>query len=272
MIKNCIIIECKGGSTMIKEEIEQLTKQQSTKDISYVIEHEGEVIRHQENKVHRSASVIKIPLCLAALKKAHEAGRDDLLLIKKKVGGSGVLYSLNDVELLPVRDTVVLAMIVSDNTASNMLMDYVGFETLAAWFKEWGISDSALGRHFMDMSGDTSKMSNFATAEDMMTALNLVYEENEFIPEAVRMDMQKHMRDSQFNDRVGGALNDGGNEDHITVSNKTGTINNLEHDIGVLQSKEKTVKFSVLTSDWNSNLEARYFLNDLGKILLKYFE
>ena len=115
-------------------------------------------------------------------------------------------------------------------------------------------------------------MYNVATAKDMMTALKLVYEENEFIPEEVRKDMQKHMRDSQFNDRIGGALNDGGDEGHITVSNKTGTINNLEHDIGVFQSKDKTVKFSVLSSDWTSNLEARHFLNDLGKILLKYFE
>lgn len=257
---------------MIEEVIEQLVSQQSTKNISYVIEHEDEVIQYQENKIYRSASVIKIPLCLAALKKAHEAGRNDLMLVKDKVDGSGVLYSLNDVEVLPVRDVVVLAMIVSDNTASNMLMDYVGFDKLAEWFKEWDINDSALERHFMDMSGDTSKMYNIATAKDMMTALNLVYEENDFIPQEVREDMQKHMRDSQFNDRVGGALNDGGDEDHITVSNKTGTINNLEHDIGVFQSKNKTVKFSVLSSEWNSNLEARHFLNDFGKVLLTYFE
>ena len=257
---------------MIKEVIEQLVNQQSTKNISYVIEHEDEVIQHQENKIYRSASVIKIPLCLAALKKTHEAGRNDLLLVKDKVDGSGVLYSLNDVEVLPVKDVVVLAMIVSDNTASNMLMDYVGFDTLAQSFKEWDINDSTLKRHFMDMSGDTSKMYNVATARDMMTALKLVYVENEFIPEEVRIDMQKHMKDSQFNDRVGGALNDGGDEDEITVSNKTGTINNLEHDIGVFQSKDKAVKFSVLSSEWNSNLEARHFLNDLGKILLKYFQ
>ncbi|MCD2137523.1 serine hydrolase [Salinicoccus halitifaciens] len=257
---------------MMKEEIDMLVRQQSTKNISYVIEHEGEVIRHRENKVHRSASVIKIPLCLAALKKAHDVDRDDLLLVKKKVGGSGVLHALNDVEVIPLKDTVVLAMIVSDNTASNMLMDYVGFKNLEKSFREWGINDSVLGRHFMDTSGDASKISNTATAEDMMTALHLIYEENKFIPEPVRQDMQKHMRNSQFNDRVGGALNDGGDEDHITVSNKTGTLDNLEHDIGVLQSKDKTVKFSVLSSDWNSNLEARYFLNDLGKTLIKYFQ
>lgn len=256
---------------MMKEEIDLLVRQQSTQNISYVIGHEREVIHHRENKIHPSASVIKIPLCLAALKKAHEAGRNDLLLVKEKVGGSGVLHALSDVEVIPVKDTVVLAMIVSDNTASNMLMDYVGFKTLEQWFMEWGIKDSVLGRYFMDTSGNAPKISNIATAEDMMTALNLIYEENKFIPEPVRQDMQKHMRNSQFNDRVGGALNDGGDEDHITVSNKTGTLDNLEHDIGVLQSKDKTVKFSVLSADWNSNLEARYFLNDLGKILLKHF-
>src|SRR5690625_366530 len=132
----------KGGVIMIKEEIDRLVRQQSTKNISYVIEYEGEVIRHRENEIHRSASVIKIPLCLAALKKAHEAGRNDLLLVKEKVGGSGVLHALADVEVIPVKDVVVLAMIVSDNTASNMLMDYVGFGQLDEWFRAWGIRNS----------------------------------------------------------------------------------------------------------------------------------
>src|SRR5699024_12729334 len=114
----------------------------------------------------------------------------------------------------------------------------------------------------MDMSGDTSKMYNVATAKDMMTALNLVYEENEFIPEEVRKDMQKHMRDSQFNDRIGGVLNDGGDEEPITVADTTGTVNNLEHVIGVFPTKDKKVKFSVLSSEWNRNLGVRLFLND----------
>src|SRR5699024_11629907 len=113
---------------MIKEVIEQLVNQQSTKNISYVIEHEDEVIQHQENKIYRSASVIKIPLYLAALKKAHEAGRNDLILVQDKVDGLGVLYSLNDVGGLPVKDVVVLAMIVSDNTAANMLLECVAFD------------------------------------------------------------------------------------------------------------------------------------------------
>src|SRR5699024_5355150 len=119
---------------MIKEVIEQLVSQQSTKNISYVIEHEDEVIQHQENKIYRSASVIKIPLCLAALKKAHEAGRNDLILVQDKVDGSGVLYSLYDVEVLIVMVVVVLAMIVSCSTVSNMLLDYVGIDQLAESF------------------------------------------------------------------------------------------------------------------------------------------
>src|SRR5699024_8189991 len=115
---------------MIKEVIEQLVNQQSTKNISYVIEHEDEVIQHQENKIYRSASVIKIPLCLAALKKEHEAGRNDLILVPFMIDGFSVLYSLNELLVLSVKVIVVLSIIELDSTASSMMMDFAGFPQL----------------------------------------------------------------------------------------------------------------------------------------------
>lgn len=255
----------------MKDKIRELVERQSTDDISYVLEVEGEEIKHQEDKVFRSASIVKLPLCIAALNKVEATQSNPFVKVKDKVSGSGVLRSLNNIEQVTIKDLVVLALIVSDNTASNLLMDYVGFNRLAELFEKWDLKNTAIKRHFMDTSGDMSQMYNVTTAEDMMKTINMIYVGSSHISSGVRKEMKQHLRNQQFNDRVGGALDDGGDEDDIKVSNKTGTLIKLEHDVGVLQSEStgRTAKFSVLSTNWQSNLEANYFMNGLGEVLIE---
>jgi beta-lactamase class A len=90
----------------------------------------GERIDWQPDLVLPTASVIKVPVLLALLRQADE-GRVDLgtrltLKAAERVGGSGVL-KLFDGGLQPtVRDVATLMIAVSDNTATNMIIDLVG--------------------------------------------------------------------------------------------------------------------------------------------------
>jgi len=79
-----------------------------------------------------AASTIKLGI-LVALHRAVDAGRlglNDRIAIKAgvKVQGSGVLTWLHHGLRLPVRDLAYLMIAISDNTASNVLMDLVGRE------------------------------------------------------------------------------------------------------------------------------------------------
>jgi beta-lactamase class A len=90
----------------------------------------GERIEWQPDLLLPTASVIKEPILIALL-RAVEAGSVDLadrvtLEASERVGGSGVL-KLFDGGLQPtVRDVATLMIAVSDNTATNMVLDLIG--------------------------------------------------------------------------------------------------------------------------------------------------
>src|SRR5438552_1427830 len=77
----------------------------------------------------RTASTIKVAVMIEAFTRVSE-GRakwtDGLVLTKAaRSGGSGVLPELGDGLRLTLRDCVNLMMVVSDNTATNMVLDYL---------------------------------------------------------------------------------------------------------------------------------------------------
>jgi len=95
-----------------------------------------------------AASTIKIPL-LALLLKDFEDGRLDPAKPEPmragcRVGGSGVLNSLSDGFMLTLYDYAVLMMIVSDNAATNQVIDAVGVDRANAFFAENGWNDTHL--------------------------------------------------------------------------------------------------------------------------------
>ena len=84
----------------------------------------------------RTASTIKLPI-LCALESLVAAGKvkwDERIILKPedKVSGSGVLASLEDHTELSVRNLAILMIILSDNTATNLILDRIGADPAGA--------------------------------------------------------------------------------------------------------------------------------------------
>ena len=102
----------------------------------------GEKLTIDADNLYNSASTIKIPL-LALLLKDFADGRLDPYKPEpiwegNRVGGSGVLNTLSDHYLLPLYDYAVFMMIVSDNSATNQIIEAVGIDRANAFFAENG--------------------------------------------------------------------------------------------------------------------------------------
>lgn len=86
---------------------------------------------HDAARVTRSASTIKVPILLAALRQV-EAGRLDLrehvtiAPFEQRVGGSGALSLLPSVTSLPLLEALRLMIALSDNDATNAVLDHAG--------------------------------------------------------------------------------------------------------------------------------------------------
>ncbi len=100
-----------------------------------------------------TASTIKLAILYEMFKQADE-GRlslDEPILLDRAqvVGGSGVLQHLTR-PTLSLRDHAALMIIVSDNSATNILIDAVGTSAINDRMKALGLADLQLRRKMMD--------------------------------------------------------------------------------------------------------------------------
>lgn len=109
----------------------------------------GESFAVNEHWVFPQGSAIKIPILLEVYQQAH-AGKfklTDLRWLNKtdQVGGSGVLFELGDhTSQLSIRDLGILMIVLSDNTATNMLIDLVGMENVNKTLAGLGLQQTRL--------------------------------------------------------------------------------------------------------------------------------
>ena len=104
----------------------------------------GRHIGYREGEPFPTASVIKLPL-LVTLYEDAIAGRIDLAeratyRSETKVAGSGVLQYLDDGLNPTLRDLSILMMVVSDNTATDLLFDRVGKGRIEETMDRLGLS------------------------------------------------------------------------------------------------------------------------------------
>lgn len=93
-----------------------------------------ELVSYRGDEPVATASVIKLPVLLhlaIAVEEGQLAWDDQLTLTDQvKVPGSGVLKELSAGLRLSLRDLGVLMIVLSDNTATNMLLDLVGIAAI----------------------------------------------------------------------------------------------------------------------------------------------
>lgn len=98
----------------------------------------------------QTASTIKVAIMIEAFARVAEQKAkwtDELVLTKeKKVGGSGILPEFADGLRLTLRDAVTLMMVLSDNTATNLVIDTFGADAVNARMDSIGLKDTRLMR------------------------------------------------------------------------------------------------------------------------------
>jgi beta-lactamase class A len=120
----------------VTEKLEQLERElQGTLGVCAIpLSSEGEPLRYREDERFPAASTIKVFILQALLEQA-EAGTlslaDELVLsADEQVTGSGVLKELPPGRRYTLKDLAALMTIISDNTATNVLIERLGVGTV----------------------------------------------------------------------------------------------------------------------------------------------
>ena len=184
-----------------------------------------------------AASVIKLPIMVEFFRQAECGMLDETetyrLREADKMEGSGVLFSLREGCTFSLHDLMVLMVIVSDNTATNILIDKLGMENVNRTLAGLGLSRTRLRRKLFDEATSRAGIQNTITAGDMGRLLTLLYE-GKAVSEAASWRMLKILADQQFNGKIPFFLD-------LCVSHKTGEDEGISHDVGIVWREEPLV-------------------------------
>lgn len=127
----------------------------------------------REDELFPSASVIKVPLVMTLYADAARGlvDLDERVPVGDRVDGSGVLRHMRDIDRLSLRDLAMLAIIVSDNTATNRLIERIGVDRVGERLREWGCPKSRLSRKMYDFEAARRGNENVMTARETVSLL-----------------------------------------------------------------------------------------------------
>lgn len=133
-----------------------------------------------EDEVFAQASSIKITV-LADLYLQVQQGKlklTDLYMVQSSdlVPDSDIMNGLTPgVTRLTLRDLATMMVAVSDNSATNVLIDRVGMQNVNAMLDSLGLTHTRLRRKMMDLEAAKQGRENVSTPREMMTLLDAIY-------------------------------------------------------------------------------------------------
>ncbi len=228
----------------------------------------GEHFDINENLVFPQGSAIKIPILMEVYKQAAEGKvkLTDLLSVAKQhqVGGSGVLKELGDgTSRLSIGDLAVLMILVSDNTATNMLIDLVGTENINQTMTSLGLSQTKIQRAMMDTAARGRGDENLSTPAEAARIMETLYQ-GEFIDRVACDDMLAILKKPKR-----GGINAGLPVD-VPVAFKPGGIPGVSTEWAIVYLKERPYVVVVM-ENYELNDEATEAMKEISRTLYDYF-
>jgi beta-lactamase class A len=135
----------------------------------------GAEIFYNADLVFPTASMVKLGILLELFRQreANQLSLDEQLTVRKsdKTAGSGLIENMGNEVTLSLHDLAVLMNAISDNTATNVLIDRLGIVNINRAMQEAGMTNTTLFRKIVFTGNRKLKYPNFATGtpRDFMT-------------------------------------------------------------------------------------------------------
>jgi beta-lactamase class A len=243
----------------------------------------GAAIGIREAEPVRTASTIKLPIMLAVFDGVArgQAKWDEPLTLtdQEKVSGSGVLGAeFSSGDRLPLRDVLHLMIVLSDNTAANMILERFTADAVNAYLDKLGIKTTRSMRKIMG-SGPAAGFSaagklpenrkyglGVSTPHDMVTILERLDRGEIVSPDASR-EMLAILKRNQDNTGIARHLMD------VPVAHKTGALDALRSDVGIVYARTGKIAMAITIDgmakpDWSPDNPGSLLIADLAKMLV----
>ncbi len=220
-----------------------------------------------------AASTIKVPILYEVFRQAGE-GRfrladTSILRDEDIVGGSGILKDLTPGLALTVRDLAKLMIVVSDNTATNMLIDLVGLDAVNASCARLGLSGTRL-ENKVQRAPEGATAINRSTPTDLGRLMVMIAQREVLTPEACDAMMaildRQHLHDNITRrlPEFDGYL-EKGKEPVILVGSKSGSVRGTRNDVGYVRAHGRRYVIAMMSKDCT---DLRFYQDNEASVLL----
>ncbi len=208
-----------------------------------------------------SASMIKVLLMADIFAKieAGELALDQLIAVSDEAKIPGGIINELTIDEYTIQDLLVLMITLSDNTATNVLIDLTTFDSVNALAQKLDLPKTKLQRKMLDFEAAKAGRQNYTSALDM-NRLFLMLARGEVISPDADAAMVAILRRNQDNHSLKRYIH----EDTI-IAHKSGWLDNLEHETGIFEFPVATCVLTIFTWDYPSNGEARDFIGNFTK-------
>lgn len=195
----------------------------------------------------QAASVIKLFVMAEAFRQREE-GQFDFdepvtVLPEHHLPSCGALTYLHSPLTLPWRDLVTLMIILSDNTATNLLIDRLGADAINATIDRIGCVGTRLRRKLWQAELSRRGIQNTVCAADTERFMKLLTEGR-----LVSREASEEMLGILFNQRLNGKMPFHLHSHDIRCAHKTGEDSGITHDVGIIMT-DHPIYFSFLSEE-----------------------
>jgi beta-lactamase class A len=222
--------------------------------------------------VYPTASTIKIAV-LAELYRQNEqrgsgAKLGDLYTVSAKdgVGTEGILQSMSaGVSRITNHDLALLMVSLSDNSATNVLIDRVGMDNVNAWLAQLGLEQTRLRRHMLDVKAAQEGRENTATPRELVTMLQALHAGRVF-GKSTTDDFFKMLstQKSSYMPRLLPA--------DLMIANKPGNLDGVRNDAGIVFVPGRPFAIAVMTTFARDELDAEQCIARIARAAYGYFD
>lgn len=244
----------------------------------------GEWIELNSEREMPTASTIKLPVLATVFEhaRAGELSLEECLTIRDadRVGGSGVIKELTAGTELTIRDLATYMIVVSDNMATNLLIDAVGGASEVNRFMRDGLGLKAITLRRKLMFTDGRGHLALAAPRDLAVLAGGLLAGEIVSPEASQ-EMLGMLSRQQYLDQVPRLfdrrelVDESGGSGRIRVACKTGMIGGVRADVGIVWLDGRPVSYAVMSeSSGDAGLDldaaAQLVCAEAGGILVRH--
>jgi len=248
----------------------------------------GVAIGIRESEPVRTASTIKLPILLSVFDAVArgQAKWTDLLTVTaaEKVSGTGIIGSeISDGVQLPLRDAANLMMVLSDNTATNLILERFSADSVNAYLDKLGIKTTRSMRKILGANAERRGVSaagklpenqkygiGLSTPHDMVAILEKL-ERGEIVSPDASKQILEIMRRCQDGNGIRRRFSG------VKIINKTGALDALRADVGIVYAKGGRIAMAITVDgipkpDWSPENPGLLMIADLAKLLVDGLE